>query len=50
MTFKNKLIFGAAATILLMYISITLLSYLCAAVILYYGIKNFINKVLSLNK
>jgi len=50
MTFKNKLIFGAAASVLLIYISVTILSYACIAVILYYGIKHFINKVLSLNK
>ena len=50
MTFKNKVIFGAAASILLIYISITILSYVCIAIISYYGIKHFINKILSLNK
>mgnify|MGYP003113831576 FL=1 len=48
MTFKNKFIFGMAAAVLLIYISITLISYIAAGVFIFYAGKHFINKILSL--
>jgi hypothetical protein len=48
MTLPSKIILGTALIITLIYISITILGYICLAVVLYYGIKHFINKVLSL--
>ena len=48
MKMSNKIIFATALIIVIIYVSITILGYICLGVVSYYGIKHFINKVLSL--
>jgi len=50
MTLPDKIVLGTALIIILIYVSITILGYICLAVVSYYGIKHFINKILSLKK
>jgi hypothetical protein len=50
MTLPAKIIITTTIFIFMIYISIQILGYICLAVISYYGIKHFINKVLSLKK
>ena len=50
MKFKSKAIFGIAATIILIYLSITIIAYIAAGFFIYFAGKHFINKILSLIK